>query len=185
MSTPSVENSTEDTTSLPWEVQRRPSFKASVAIYAVGLALFIGGGIFGAMIHLEHKPWFGFGVGAIMAALLIAGVRKGTIVSVDNAGMLTLNYGAKDNLRFHLSLIEDSTIVQAGNLRGVGLRLSDYTAIDFIHKSGHTFRSMEKLRREMGVDLVMEHLNRQDLDQILALRASCPPPAQTNDKTSA
>ena len=113
---------TEDTTSLPWEVQRRPSFKAAVAIYAVGLALFIGGGIFGAMIHLEHKPWFGFGVGAIMAALLIAGVRKGTIVSVDEAGMLTLNYGAKDNLRFHLSLIEDSTMVKAGNLRGVGLR---------------------------------------------------------------
>lgn len=155
---------------LPWEIQRKPSFATSITIYLVGIGLLVGGAVFGAMIHLEHKPWFGLGVGAIMAALLIAGVRKGTIIQVDESAVLTLNYGAKDNLRFHLSLIEDSTMVVAGNLRGIGLRFSDYTAIDFLHKSGHTFRSMAKLRTEMGVDLVLEHLTADDRAHLLALR---------------
>ena len=92
------------------------SLKVTILIYTVGLLLLAGGGVFGAMIHLEHKPWFGLGIGAIMAALLVAGVLKGTLVTIDQSAVLTLNYGAKDNLRFHLSLIEDSTMVMAGGI---------------------------------------------------------------------
>ena len=170
------------TPSLPWQVQRKPSLKVTILIYTVGLLLLAGGGVFGAMIHLEHKPWFGLGIGAIMAALLVAGVLKGTLVTIDQSAVLTLNYGAKDNLRFHLSLIEDSTMVMAGNLSGVGLRLSDYTAIEFIHKSGHTYRSMEKLRAELGVDLVLEHLTAQDRQVILSLRDGASTPHKQVEK---
>lgn len=148
---------------LIWEVQRKPGPRASLVVYLIGIALVVGGGVFGAMIHLDRQPWFGLGVGLIMAILFVAGVRKGTVVRVDENGWLTLNMGAKDNLKLHLSQIEACILLNHPGNEHVGLRISDYRSVVFLHKSGVNFRKMAKNRQLLGVDIVLEHFNAEDL----------------------
>lgn len=153
-----------------WHVQRRPGRGFTLVIAAVALALIVGSSIFGAMIHLERQPWFGLGVGILMAALFVAGLLRGSEASIDSDRMLTVSMGGKANLRLPLSAIVDGTMVRAGLLQGVGLRIDDYSSIHFLHKSGINFPSMRRNRQRLGVDMVLEHLQPDDLARIMVER---------------
>ncbi|TVR45125.1 MAG: hypothetical protein EA402_05090 [Planctomycetota bacterium] len=149
-----------------WLIERRPQGGRRALIFIIAFLLVIGGAIFGAMINLDRQPWFGLGVGLLMALLFLAGTLRGSQVRMDSPGLLTFHFGGKDNLRFPLADIEDLTLVKGGVLAGVGLRLRSYDHVEFLHKSAHSYRSMERLRARLGIDLVLEHLTAKDAEEL-------------------
>ncbi|TVR15240.1 MAG: hypothetical protein EA401_03080 [Planctomycetota bacterium] len=157
-----------------WQCQRPPGTRTMVVAIIIALLLIIGGGIIGSMIHLEREPWFGIGVGVLMAVLFIGGTTRGSAVRIDADGILTLSQAGRDNVRIPIADIDGITMVRSAFLDGIGLRLSKLDGVTFCHKSGLSYRSMERLHKRLGIHLILEHLGDEDQQQ---LRAHLPQPS--------
>jgi hypothetical protein len=135
-------------------------------VLIIGALLILGGGIFGAMIAIDQAPWFGLGVGVLMALLFLGGMNRGCKLTLDEDRKLTYSVAGKSNLSLPVDQCSEWRCIEAGLLKGIGCRVEDWESIEWKHKSGISFTTMRKCRERLGVDLIFEFFSSEDLAEL-------------------
>jgi hypothetical protein len=134
---------------------------------AIAALVLVGCMLLGMMLSVDRSLLPGLGIGCVLAALTLAGLLRGSQVEIAD-GVLTYHHGGRANLRLPLTAIHAVRRVDAGLLRGCGLAV-ERSQVVFLHKSGVTIRQMERLQAQLGVDLILEGLEPDDV-RVIAQR---------------
>lgn len=144
-----------------WAVARRPRGGRRLVHWLVALAVVGASAGFGTMLDLERQSWVGLGIGLALGVVVLLGTGHGSRVEIDGHGMLHYSFAGQRNCSLPLAAIQAVAVVADGYVAGVGLRL-DVGRIQFHHRQGWSYRSMERLRASHGVDLLLEDLTADD-----------------------
>lgn len=139
-----------------------------LAAAVAAAAVFAGSVLLLRMLMLEPDWPLAVGLGALLAAAVIATVARGALAEVGSDGVLTYGFGRHD-LRVPLAAVTGWSLVATGALAGIGARVEPAKVV-FLTRKGLTYRTLERYAAGLGTALVLEHLTAADLDDLRALQ---------------
>lgn len=156
-----------------WQQRRRPKRALLVAGSVIALLLGLGGAwLFQAL--MLHPSWYwASGVGIILFFSTFALLASGARVALTTTGMLQYGYGNRIDLEMPLQAVTAWTHFNSGLLRGVGCAIDPELVRCHTRKVAGKGR-MAQWRRELGIDVLLEHLAAEDISELQRLAADLP-----------
>jgi len=114
-----------------------------------------------AIAAASYNPgWLSLGglIGAGLGMIIVRSVAAGARVTVDADGTLTYYLGQRPNFSLPLGAVRDIRPIQAGLLRGIGCDCP-LDQVHFHHRKGISLAAMQAQQQQLGVGVVLEHLD--------------------------
>jgi hypothetical protein len=167
------------TSSAPhWQVRRRPHPRLLLTGIIIGDLLGIGGAWLLHAIMPTPDWWIAGAAGFAIAIGFAVLVMGGANANVDEHGVLRYGFGGRLDLEVPLSATRDWRPIGGGILHGIACTV-DVNAVTFHSRKVASPARMSDWRRDLGVDLLLEHLTAEDAAMLNHLIASGIPAAES------
>lgn len=138
----------------------------------VAIVLALGFGIGGwwllQALLLESRPLLCIAAGSALGGGIFALMWAGATAWVGDDGILRYGFGRRIDLEVSLAATRDWRLIEGGLLRGIGATVESNAVTMHGRKAASPAR-MADWRRDIGVDLLLEHLTAEDAAALNAL----------------
>lgn len=148
-----------------WEVRRAPTPRVRAIAWGAGIVFAVLGGALLQALMLQPDWRISLAVGVAIGILVPLGVGHGAVARVHADGTLLYGFGRHPTVLVPFAAIHEWRYLTTGITRGIGLRL-DRGAVGFTSRKGISFATMDRARRHLGVDLLLEFLTEDDLARL-------------------
>ncbi|MDA3962487.1 MAG: hypothetical protein PF961_16995 [Planctomycetota bacterium] len=145
-----------------WETRRPPAPAVRIISWVAGLIFGILGAALLNALMLEPDWRISIAVGCALGVLIPLGVGHGARARVHATGELVYGFGRHPNVVIPLSAISSWRMLSAGMTRGIGIEVGR-EQVHFTSRKGISYATMDRCRRLLQVDLLLEFLTEDDL----------------------
>jgi len=154
-----------------WRVHRRPQVKLLIVSMLLALGFGIGGWWLLQALLLESRPLLSIAAGGVVGGGIFVLMWSGASAWVGDDGILRYGFGRRIDLEVPLAATRDWRLVEGGLLRGIGATV-DPGAVTLHGRKAASPARMADWRRDIGVDLLLEHLTAEDAAALNALTST-------------
>ncbi len=157
-----------------WRVQRRPQTKLLIVAIVLALGFGLGGWWLLQSLLLESRPLLCIAAGSALGGGIFALMWAGATAWVGDDGILRYGFGRRIDVEVPLAATRDWRLIEGGLLRGIGATV-DPGAVTLHGRKAASPARMADWRRDLGVDLLLEHLTAEDAVALNRLVATLTP----------
>lgn len=151
-----------------WRVHRRPHRRLIIVAVILGLAFAAGGAWLLHALMIEPDVRIAVIAGLAVGGGIIAITLGGAQAWVGEDRVLRYGFGSRIDLEVPLAATREWRVLSGGLFHGIGCTVPMDAVTFHTRKAGSPGR-MADWRRDLGVDLILEHLTGEDAQALEAL----------------